>query len=84
MIDEDFEDADQWSDLCREGMGIGCLAVLLVLAPVHVPRSKIAKWQRCAAKGLAELEKEPNEELDFQRKYYKNLDAVFTAILARA
>jgi hypothetical protein len=84
MIDEDFEDADQWSDLCREAMGIGCLAVLLVLEPVRVPRSKVARWQRCAAKGLAELEKEPNEELDFQRKYYRNLDAVFTALLALA
>jgi len=84
MIDEDFEDADQWSDLCREGMGMGCLAVLMVLEPVRVPRSKVERWRRCAAKGLAELEKARDGELDFQRKYYKNLDAVFAALLAKS
>ena len=84
MIDADFEDSDQWSDLCREAMGIGCLAVLLVLDPVRIPRAKLERWRRCAAKGLAMLEKEPDEELPFQRKYYANLDALLATLGKRS
>lgn len=81
-IDEDFEDEDNWSDLCREGMGLGLLGVLMVLAPCKVPAARIARWRKLAQKGLAALEAAPDDELDFHQQYYKNLDAVF-AVLAK-
>jgi hypothetical protein len=82
MVDEDFEDEDNWSDLCREGMGMGCLGVLLVLDPCKVPVSNIERWRKRAKKGFATLEKEPDDELDFHRGYYANLDGVL-ALLAK-
>lgn len=82
-IDEDFEDEDTWWDLCREGLGMGALASLLVLEPCKVPRSKLERWRRCARQGLEHLEREEDDELDFQRPYYRNLDRVFAALLRR-
>lgn len=82
-IDEDFEDEDLWSDLCREAMGMGGLAALLVLEPCSVPARKIERWRKCAQKGLAALEEREDEELDFQRPYHANLDRVYAALLKR-
>lgn len=83
MVDEDFAETDLWSDLCREGAGLGGLAALLVLAPVEVPPRKIEGWRRKARAGLAELETAEDEELSFQRQYYANLDRIFAALLRR-
>ena len=83
MIDEDFEDEDNWSDLCRAGMGIGCLGILLVLDPCKVPASKIERWRRNAKKSIGFLDKEPDDELDFHRGYYANLDAVLGLLAKR-
>lgn len=82
-IQEDFEDEDNWHDLCREGIGAGALAALLVIGPCRVPRSKLERWRRCAQKGLARLEAEADEELSFHRVYYRNLDRVYAALLRR-
>lgn len=83
MIDEDFEDEDSWSDLCREGLGMGCLAVLMVLDPCTVSPARIDRWRKRAKKGIEALEKNKDEELDFHRGYYKNLDAVFALLEKR-
>lgn len=83
MIDDDFADDDNWSDLCREGVGIGALAALLVLDPCQVPVKKIEGWRRKAQKGIARLEADEDDELEFHRDYYANLDRVFAAVLRR-
>lgn len=82
-VDEDFADEDNWSDLCREGVGLGGLAALLVLAPISVPARKIEGWRRKARRGLAALEAEPDDELEFHRSYHANLDRVFAALERR-
>jgi len=82
-IEEDFEDEDNWSDLCREGMGMAGLAALLVVGPCRVPVAKIARWRKNAKKGLAALEANPDDELDFHRKYYANLDKVYALLETR-
>lgn len=82
-IDEDFADEANWSDLCREGIGMGGLAALLVLAPCKVSTRKLAGWRRKAQLGLATLIEEEDEELEFQREYHANLDRVFAALLRR-
>jgi hypothetical protein len=82
-IDEDFADEANWSDLCREGIGMGGLAALLVLAPCKVSARRLAGWRRKAQLGLATLIEEEDEELPFQREYYANLDRVFAALLRR-
>jgi hypothetical protein len=82
-VAEDFEDEENISDLCREGMGLGTLAALMVLEPCRVPPAKLERWRRLAKKGLAELEADPDDELDFHRKYYENLDAVFAVLIRR-
>lgn len=81
-IDEDFEDESNWSDLCRESMGMGLLGALMVLEPCKVPPSKVETWRKKAQKGLATLREEADEELDFHEVYYANLDKVF-AVLAK-
>jgi hypothetical protein len=80
MIDEDFADESNWSDLCREGMGIGCLGVLMVIEPCTVPLSKLERWRHTAKKGLAALREDPDDELDFHEGYYANLDAAFALL----
>ncbi len=75
MVDDDFRDEGNWSDLCREGIGIGCLGVLLVLDPCSVPSAKLERWRRAAKKGIAALREDPDDELDFHEGYYANLDA---------
>lgn len=82
-VDEDFEDESNWSDLCREGVGLGGLAALLVLSPCSVPARKLDGWRRKARRGLAALEAEPDDELEFHRVYYANLDRVFAALARR-
>lgn len=82
-IDEDFEDEDNWSDLCREGMGAGHLAVLGVLAPCTVRASKIARWRKLAKKGLAELRAREDDELEFHEDYYANLDRMYAFLEKR-
>lgn len=84
MLDEDFADASNWSDLCREGVGMGGLAALMVLEPCRLPIRKLESWRRKAQQGIAELESEEDDELPFQRKYYANLDRVFAVLLRRA
>lgn len=83
MIDEDFADSSNWSDLCREGIGMGGLAVLTVLEPCSLPVRKLESWRRKAKQGLAELESDADDELPFQRKYYANLDRIFAIVLRR-
>lgn len=83
MVDADFADRSNWSDLCREGVGLGGLAVLLVLAPCAVSTAKLEGWRRKANTGLAALEREDDEELPFHRKYHANLDRIFVALLRR-
>ncbi len=83
MIDEDFEDESNWSDLCREGIGMGGLAALLVLAPCSVSARKLAGWRRKARTGLAQLAAEADDELEFHRGYYARLDRVFAVLLRR-
>jgi hypothetical protein len=82
-VDDDFEDEDNWSDLCREGIGMGALAALLVIAPYRLPRAKVERWRRLAREGLARLEAEPDEELGFHREYYANLDRAFGQLLRK-
>jgi len=82
-VDDDFADASNWSDLCREGVGLGGLAALLVLSPCRVPARKIAGWRRKARQGLAALAAEPDDELAFHRLYYANLDRTFAALARR-
>lgn len=82
-IDEDFEDESTWSDLCREGMGMGHLAVLTVLEPCKVSPTKIARWRKLAKQGLAELREAEDGELEFHEKYYANLDKVYAQLLER-
>lgn len=82
-VREDFADEDNWSDLCREGYGVAALAFLLVLAPLRVPAGTIEGWRRKAARGLARLRAEPDEELGFHERYYANLERVFRALLRR-
>lgn len=84
LVDGDFEDEENWSDLCREGMGMGALAALLVLEPVRLSAAKVEGWRRKAQKGLATLEAKPNDELDFFRVYYARLDAVLALLAERA
>ncbi|MBL4844794.1 MAG: hypothetical protein JKY65_04640 [Planctomycetes bacterium] len=83
LVADDFEDEDNWSDLCREASGMGALATLLVLEPCAVSPEKVLEWRTSAAKGLAQLEAEQDDELDFQRPYYANVDLVFAALLQR-
>jgi hypothetical protein len=83
MVEDVFADEDNWSDLCREGYGMGGLAPLLVLEPCRVPRDKIEQWRSLAKKGLAELEEREDDELDFHRPYHANLDIIFAALLKR-
>ncbi len=83
LVREDFEDEDTWSDLCREGMGMGALAALLVLEPCKVSVDELGEWRRMAQEGLARLVEEDDEELSFHRGYYANLDAVFAALEKR-
>lgn len=83
MIDEDFADASNWSDLCREGVGMGALAPLMVLKPYRLPVRKLQSWRRKAKQGIAELEANEDEELSFHRKYYANLDRIFALLLRR-
>lgn len=80
MVDDDFRDEGNWSDLCREGMGLGCLGVLLVLAPCSVPTAKLERWRRAAKKGIATLRENPDDELDFHERYYANLDAALALL----
>lgn len=80
MIDEDFQDEGNWSDLCREGMGIGCLGVLMVIEPCLVPLSKLERWRRAAKRGLAALRAAPDDELEFHERYYANLDAALALL----
>jgi hypothetical protein len=82
-VDEDFADEGNWSDLCREGLGIGMLAALSVLEPCRVPIGKIELWRRAAQDGLVTLEAEPDEELDFHRGYYAKLDGLLAFLLQR-
>lgn len=82
-VDEDFEDEDNWSDLCREGLGLGSLTALLVLEPCRVSTGRLTSWRRKAAKGLATLEAEPDDELEFHQRYYAKLDKVFALLLRR-
>lgn len=81
--DEDFEDEDNWSDLCREGMGMGHLAALTVLAPCKVPPSKIARWRKLAQKGITALREREDDELEFHEEYYANLDKVYAFLAKR-
>lgn len=83
MVAEDFEDPANWGDLCREGIGIGGLAALLVLAPCRVAARTIAGWRSKARRGLAGLEAEDDEELGFHRGYYRNLDRVLGILMRR-
>jgi hypothetical protein len=83
-LDEDFEDEDNWGDLCREGMGLGGLGFLLVLTPMPVKAAKLQRWRKLSQKGLLALEVEPDGEIEFQRAYYKNLDNVFALVSRRA
>jgi hypothetical protein len=82
-VDEAFDDEDNWCDLCREAEGIGTLAALLVIEPCKVPAAKIDAWRKKAKKGLAVLEADPDEELDFHQKYYANLDKLFGVLRDR-
>lgn len=82
-VESDLEDEENWSDLCREGMGVGGLALLLVLDPCRVSVAKIRRFRRCAAKGIAALEARADDELEFHRGYYANLDGVLAALEKR-
>jgi hypothetical protein len=85
ILDEDFEDEANWSDLCREGIGMGGLGFLLVMSPMPVKATKLTRWRKLSQKGIAALEAAPDDgELAFHRKYYANLDKVFAAVLKRA
>jgi hypothetical protein len=83
MVDDDFRDKGNWSDLCREGMGIGCLGVLLVLEPCSVPSAKLERWRRAAKKGITTLREDADDELDFHEGYYANLDAALALLQRR-
>lgn len=83
MLDDDFADPDNWGDLCREGLGMGALAALLVLEPCSVSTRKLESWRRKARTGLAALEAADDDELEFHRPYYANLERVFAAVLRR-
>ena len=82
-LDEDFADESNWSDLCRESVGMGGLAALMVLEPCKVSPRKLASWRLKAQRGLAALEADADDELPFQRSYHANLDKVFAALLTR-
>lgn len=82
-IGEDFEDEDTVTDLCREGINVGMLAALFVLEPCKVSVAKLEAFRKKARKGLAFLEKEPDDEIDFHRKYYANLDKLLAALTVR-
>lgn len=84
MVNADFDDEDNWSDLCREGIAMGTLGFLLLMTPMTVPATTIARWRKKAQAGIAALEEDADEELEFHRGYYKNLDAVFARLLRRA
>lgn len=83
MVDEDFADESNWSDLCREASGLGGLAALMVLEPCRVSTVKLTGWRRKAQRGLATLAAAADEELPFQRKYHASLDRVLEVLLAR-
>lgn len=83
-LDEDFEDESNWGDLCREGLGLGGLGFLLVLSPMPVKATKLQRWRKLSHTGLLQLELEPDDEIEFQRAYYRNLDKVFALVLRRA
>jgi hypothetical protein len=82
-IDEDFEDEDNWNDLCREAVGMGLLAALMVLEPCTVALSKVEGWRKKARTGLASLRDEQDDELAFHELYYANLDAVLGVLAKR-
>jgi hypothetical protein len=82
-IDEDFEDEDNWSDLCREGMGMGLLSVLMVLEPCKVPLAKIEGWRKKAKTGVRTLRDNADAELEFHELYYANLDKVLDVLAKR-
>lgn len=83
MVEADFEHEDMWPDLAREASAIALLAMLLVLEPCTVAPKRIVHWRACAVKGLKMLEAAKDEELDFQRAYYANLDTILAALLKR-
>ena len=63
---------------------MGALAALLVLEPAALPHAELASFREKAREGLATLGESPDDEIDFQRGYYANLDAVFGLLEARA
>lgn len=83
MLDEDFEDESTWCDLCREAPSMGALAALVVLEPCRLPRGELAAFREKAQEGLASLVESEDDELEFQRRYYANLDAVFALLEER-
>lgn len=80
----DLDDEDVRSDLCRESAAMGPLAALPVLAPAEVPRATLETWRKRAAEGLATIEANDDEEVDFHREYHTNLDGLLAALLARS
>lgn len=82
-IDQDFDDESNWSDLCREAMGMGLVAALMVLEPCDVPRSQVDAWRDKAKKGLETLREEPDDELEFHECFYAHLDAILGVLSAR-
>ncbi len=83
QLAHDFEEDDVVSDLAREGEYVGLLGALLVLEPAVLPDEDFVAWRSAAQEGLAVLE-ESADEVDFHRKYYQRLDAVFGLLVERA
>jgi hypothetical protein len=83
MLAEDFSDEDTWSDLCREATSVGALVALLLLHGAKVPVKKLEGWRKKAQKGLATLEADPDEELDFHREFHGYMDKAFALAIAK-
>lgn len=83
-IAQDFDDDYVHTDLCREGMAMGQLGALLVLAPAKLPKATLEAWRERARQGFAAIQANEDGEVEFHRGYYANVDAVLAELIARS
>ena len=83
-IESELSDPELCTDLAREAQWMGALGFLLVLEPCSIPVETVSRWRANAAQGLATLDDDDDEELDFHRAYHANVDIVLQALRQRA
>lgn len=84
QVDAELAHESVTTDLCNEALSMGPLGALLVLAPATLPAATILGWRERTRAGLARLESDGNEELEFHRPYHANLEGVLNVLIRRA